>query len=60
MIAVIGGGITGLAAARALAEHPGGRGVTLIEAARRLGGKIVTEGAGGFLIEGGPDSFISE
>lgn len=61
-IAVIGGGITGLAAARVLQEaaRRGDAGaVTLVEAAPRLGGKIVTEQVGGFLIEGGPDSFLT-
>ncbi|MDQ7843335.1 MAG: protoporphyrinogen oxidase [Armatimonadota bacterium] len=61
-IAVVGGGIAGLAAAYAL-QHglQEGRavGVTLIEAAPRLGGKILTERVGGFLIEGGPDSFLT-
>lgn len=33
--------------------------VTLVEAEQRLGGKIVTEYVDGFLIEGGPDSFLS-
>ena len=61
-LAVVGGGITGLAAARALqaAVDTGGvEDVTLIEAGPRLGGKIVTERVGGFLIEGGPDSFLT-
>lgn len=61
-VAVIGGGITGLAAARVLRESlvRGGAGeVTLIESSPRLGGKILTERIGGFLIEGGPDSFIT-
>jgi len=33
---------------------------TLVEADSRLGGKILTEQAGGFVIEGGPDSFLSQ
>jgi oxygen-dependent protoporphyrinogen oxidase len=54
---VIGGGITGLAAAHALAQAriP----VTLVEASERLGGKIRTERIDGFLVESGPDSFVS-
>ncbi len=56
-VLVIGGGITGLAAARALARA--GIPVTLVEASDRLGGKIRTERADGFLVESGPDSFVS-
>src|SRR5207302_1651952 len=33
---------------------------TLVEAEPRLGGKILTEQVGGFVIEGGPDSFLSQ
>ena len=40
-VLVIGGGITGLAAARALALD--GIPVTLVEAGPRLGGKVATE-----------------
>lgn len=60
--AVIGGGITGLAAAHALnAAVPAGLldTVTLLEAASQLGGKIVTERTGGFVLEAGPDSFLT-
>ena len=31
---------------------------TLLEASDRLGGKITTERADGFIIDGGPDSFL--
>ncbi|MCB1021833.1 MAG: protoporphyrinogen oxidase [Acidobacteria bacterium] len=57
-VVVIGGGISGLAAAYDLA----GRGVecTLIEAAGRLGGVIRTDRADGCLVEAGPDSFIAQ
>jgi oxygen-dependent protoporphyrinogen oxidase len=57
-MAVVGGGITGLAAAYALQV----RGVeyALFEASPRLGGKILTERAEGFVIEGGPDSFLRD
>jgi oxygen-dependent protoporphyrinogen oxidase len=61
-VAVIGGGITGLAAAHALdrAVAQGGLdGAVLLEAGPRLGGRVLTERVGGFLIEGGPDSFIT-
>jgi oxygen-dependent protoporphyrinogen oxidase len=56
-VLVIGGGITGLAAARALARD--GIGVTLAEAGPRLGGKISTERVDGLVIEHGPDSFLA-
>jgi oxygen-dependent protoporphyrinogen oxidase len=63
-IVVIGGGIAGLAAAHRLVElaRDGARPVDLVllEAEGRLGGTIRTEHADGCLLEGGPDSFISE
>lgn len=54
---VVGGGITGLAAAHTLAKagHP----VTLIEKSPRLGGVIETRNMQGCVIEGGPDSFLA-
>lgn len=62
-IAVLGGGITGLTAAYTLARARE-RGAPieefLIEASSRLGGVVQTEHVDGFVIEGGPDSFISE
>jgi oxygen-dependent protoporphyrinogen oxidase len=61
-VIIIGGGITGLAAAHAL-DKAVLRGevdeAVLLEAGPRLGGKILTEQIDGFLIEGGPDSFIT-
>src|SRR2546426_8903555 len=63
-LAVVGGGITGLAAAHRAVELARERStaldLTLMEAGARLGGTIATEHAGGFLIESGPDSFLSE
>jgi len=63
-IIIIGGGITGLAAAHRLVElakeNPPELEVTLLEASSRLGGTIQTERREGFLLEYGPDSFISE
>lgn len=58
---VVGGGIAGLSAAYALSQ-PDGPPVacTLVEADSRLGGKILTEQADGFVVEGGPDSFLSQ
>jgi oxygen-dependent protoporphyrinogen oxidase len=62
-VVVLGGGITGLAAAHRLlhvrADAMPGLRVTLVEADDRLGGKIVTEHLDAFVIEGGPDSFLA-
>lgn len=63
-IAVIGGGISGLAAAHHLVElsRAARRPIhlQLLEAGSRLGGVIATERTGECLIEAGPDSFLSE
>jgi oxygen-dependent protoporphyrinogen oxidase len=59
-IVVIGGGISGLAAAHRLSELNAAAQITLIEASSRLGGTIHTDERDGFLLERGPDSFISE
>ncbi|MCC7024683.1 MAG: protoporphyrinogen oxidase [Thermomicrobiales bacterium] len=58
-VVVIGGGITGLAAAYRLAREAPHTRITLIEADERLGGKIATEYRDGFVIEAGPDSFLA-
>lgn len=58
-VAVIGGGITGLSAAQRLLSAAQPPNVVLYEASRRLGGIIRTEEADGFLMELGPDSFIT-
>jgi len=63
-IVVIGGGIAGLAAALRITELNRAQALdiqtTLLEAAPRLGGSIATERIGDFLVEAGPDSFITE
>lgn len=60
---VIGGGITGLAACYRLQQEAALRNIpldlTLLEATGRVGGVIQTEHRDGFLIEHGPDAFIS-
>ncbi len=60
---IVGGGITGLAAAYYLRKKADEAGLplryTLLERAPELGGKIVSEEAGDFLIDGGPDCFIT-
>lgn len=61
-VVIIGGGITGLAAANRIIELSENKQVhlTLLESNDRLGGIIKTHSRDGFLIETGPDSFISE
>ncbi|HKZ79554.1 MAG TPA: protoporphyrinogen oxidase [Pyrinomonadaceae bacterium] len=63
-IVIIGGGVSGLAAAhrlKELASHaPQPFETVLLEASPRLGGIIDTAEREGFLLELGPDSFISE
>ena len=56
---IVGGGIAGLAAAYRLKQTAPDLALTLIESDRRLGGKIITERVGGFVVEGGPDSFLA-
>lgn len=58
-IIIIGGGITGLAAAYRLEMLTDDVAITLVEREVRLGGKILTERVDGFVIEGAPDSFLS-
>ncbi len=58
-VAIIGGGITGLATAQRLKKLSATIDVTVFEASRRLGGIIRTEEADGLLMELGPDSFIT-
>ena len=57
-VAVVGGGISGLAAAYYLRQA--GIECTLIESSARLGGVIRTEQVDGCLVEAGPDSFIAQ
>jgi oxygen-dependent protoporphyrinogen oxidase len=57
-VVIIGGGISGLSAASALQKA--GTDYTLLEASNRLGGKVLTEEIGGFLIEAGPDAFLTQ
>jgi len=59
-ILIIGGGISGLAAAHRARELNRSAQITILEASNRLGGTIQTESRDGFLLERGPDSFISE
>ena len=62
-IAIIGGGISGLAAAYTLDEkRQSGTPVeyVLFESSARLGGVLVTDRVDGCLVEAGPDSFLTE
>jgi oxygen-dependent protoporphyrinogen oxidase len=59
-VAVIGGGIAGLAAAHHLGELQPGACVHLYEAGDRLGGALRTDEVDGYLIERGADSFITQ
>jgi oxygen-dependent protoporphyrinogen oxidase len=63
-VAVVGGGISGVAAAHRLIELSRERTrpieLRLFEASHRLGGVIATERSDDFVIESGPDSFLSE
>ena len=56
-VVIVGGGIAGLAAAQRLtaADVP----CTVLERDHRPGGKLVSQSIGGFLVEGGPDCFLS-
>src|SRR5215218_2822530 len=69
-VCIVGGGVSGLAAAHRLLELRSNEGhsdpeqdsveVLLLEASARAGGTVRTYRREGFLLEGGPDSFISE
>lgn len=62
-IAIIGAGVSGLAAATAIQRAQDAEvevEFTLFERSHRLGGVMVTEQIDGCLIEAGPDSFLSE
>ena len=63
-VAIVGGGISGLSTAFHLQEAARARSVpldcTLVEGGSRLGGKIVTDREDGFVVEGGPDSFLTQ
>jgi len=62
-VAVVGGGIAGLSATWTLRRQAVASGrpveVRLFEASPRLGGKVGTEHRDGFLLEAGPDSFLT-
>ncbi len=57
-VAIVGGGITGLAAAAWLEHDHGLADTVVVEAADRPGGKIHTEEDGGYTLEWGPQGFL--
>jgi oxygen-dependent protoporphyrinogen oxidase len=63
-VVIVGGGISGLSAAYFLQEKVRESGeeveTLLVEKDQHLGGSILTEKVDGFVIEGGPDCFLSE
>lgn len=67
-VVIIGGGIAGLATAYSIREHQEASGsrpapypeIVILERSDRVGGNIKTDHINGFIIEGGPDCFISE
>src|SRR5271170_6117499 len=62
-VAIVGGGVAGLTAAYELARltHDGAAiQVVLFEASTRLGGIVETVREGGFVIECGPDAWVTE
>jgi len=62
-VAIVGGGLAGLAAAyelARLAREGAAVQAVLFEASTRLGGIVETEREGGFVIECGPDAWVTE
>lgn len=63
-IIVVGGGVSGMAAAHRVVEVAAQAGVPVglrvLESRDQLGGSIVTSQHDGFLVEAGPDSFITQ
>ncbi|MEZ4866450.1 MAG: protoporphyrinogen oxidase [Caldilineaceae bacterium] len=58
-VVIIGGGISGLAAAYRLHKLAPDLFITLVEREAQVGGKLMTEVADGFVIEQAPDSFLA-
>ncbi|GAB5547145.1 MAG: protoporphyrinogen oxidase [Sandaracinaceae bacterium] len=57
---VVGGGLSGLAAAHRLLEKDPAADVVVLEASDRVGGILGTVETDGFVVETGPDSILSE
>ena len=59
-VVIVGGGIAGLSTAWSLSrEASRGLEVTLLEREERLGGKVRTDAVDGYVLEQGPDSFLT-
>jgi protoporphyrinogen/coproporphyrinogen III oxidase len=58
-VVIVGGGITGLSAAYQVTRSDPSARLTLLENRQRLGGNILTERRDGFVLDAGPDSFLS-
>jgi len=58
-VVIVGGGITGLAAAYHLQHKAGFKKIMLLEGSARLGGRIFTERQEGFVMEHGADVFVT-
>ncbi|MCZ6768961.1 MAG: FAD-dependent oxidoreductase [Acidobacteria bacterium] len=60
-IAIVGGGISGLSTAYFLSQRltQSQAEIILLETSSRWGGTIISERIGEFVLEGGPDSFVS-
>lgn len=58
-VVIVGGGVTGLTAAYALEKLAPDLEVIVVEGGSRLGGNVVTVQHNGFLIDGGPDSWVA-
>lgn len=58
-VAVIGGGLTGLATAYYLGQAKPDRQIDVFEEEHRFGGKIKTKRVDGYVVEVGPDSYLA-
>ncbi len=61
-MAIVGGGIAGLAIAHYLTHAQGEQDlrVSILESSGRFGGKILTESEGPLILEGGPESLLTQ
>ena len=57
-VAVVGGGVSGLATAYRLIGADGAVNVTVLEADARLGGKVTEADVGGIVVDTGPDALM--
>ncbi|MCI0447956.1 oleate hydratase, partial [bacterium] len=59
-VAILGAGISGLCTAYYLIKQKPGLQLTIFDGRERPGGVIKSEKVDGFIIEGGPDSFLTQ